>query len=318
MFNKFFKKGSSKEIINEPKPVSSAEKVTEPEQVTKLKPIAKIDQGVTMVPIFSFRTVIVAAIGLILGLLLGLVYWILSPSISSSSETIYGTDEEGNTGLIGFLGIEPEGPYESKVRIQVVSPGSEYIPLKNLQQMGEYYSAKASSLPFLEFLDEKLKKQMPGYSYDVDKLSQMITSEYDIYSELPIIKVTVIAGTEAEAGGLAELIPHNFRDYLTTEEQEKKQKEYDATLIEIDHVKAALYDAQKELDAIQANEFLNTNPSYISLKAKADALQQLLDVQVIQLASEAIVDKDINKEYDNIKRMIGILYIKTIRLIIFI
>jgi hypothetical protein len=299
MFNRFFKKGSSKEIKKEPEPVSKPEKVSTPESAAKPK------QAVIMVPFFSWRTAATVAIGLILGLLLGLVYWIISPSINSSSETM-NEAEEGGTGFLGFLGIVPEGPYESKVRIQVVSPGSEYIPLKNLQQMGEYYSAKASSLPFIEFLNQKLPQQMPGFTYDVDKLGQMITSEYDYSSELPIIKVTVIAETEAEAGGLAELIPQYFRDYLTTEEQEQRQKEYDLTLKEIDSVKSVLYEAQKALNEFQASEALSTNPTYISYKAKVDALQQLFDTYVIQLASEVIEDKDINTMYDNTLQQISV------------
>jgi hypothetical protein len=298
MFNKFFSKVSFKKTKKETEKAAKPPETVRPKPVANPKPAAKPNGDASMVPLFSWRTLTVVVIGLILGLLLGLVFWIISPSLGLSSETTTETDEDGS-GFLGFLGMEPEGPFESKVRIQVVSPGSEYIPLRNLQQMGEYYGAKAGSLPFLEFLNKELPHQMPGYTYDVDTLGQMITSMYDYNSELPLIKITVVADKEAEAGSLAELIPQNFRDYLTTEEQEMRQKEYDTTLIEIDNVKAALYDAQKEVNALQADGTLMTNPSYISVKAKVDALQQLLDAQVIALANPVIEDRDISTEYDD-------------------
>jgi hypothetical protein len=140
VFRNIFNKGGSKESKGEPKPVTRPGKVTESRPAAKPKPAAKSNSVVAMVPIFSWRTVLVAAIGLILGVLISLGYWIISPTLGSSSVTTSSTGADSSgSGLVGLLGLEPQGPYDSKVRIQVVSPGSEYIPLKNLQQMGEYY-----------------------------------------------------------------------------------------------------------------------------------------------------------------------------------
>ncbi len=252
-----------------------------------------------MVPLFNWRSILVVGTGLIVGILIALGYWLMSPSLSSSGTTSSTGGGGGGSGLLGLLGIAPEGPYESKIRIQVVSPGSEYIPLKNLQQMSEYYNAKALSLPFFKFLNQKLTQQMPEFTYDVDKLGQMISTEYDINSELPIIKVTVVAATEQEAVGLAGLIPQDFRDYLASEEKDKRQKEYDNTLVEIENVRTALYQDQQELNAFKPEEALNTNPSYISIKAKVDALQQLVDTQASQLVNQDIGNTDIHTEYDD-------------------
>jgi hypothetical protein len=299
VFRNIFNKGGSKESKGEPKPVTRPGKVTESRPAAKPKPAAKSNSVVAMVPIFSWRTVLVAAIGLILGVLISLGYWIISPTLGSSSVTTSSTGADSSgSGLVGLLGLEPQGPYDSKVRIQVVSPGSEYIPLKNLQQMGEYYGAKAGSLPFLQFLEKKLSQQMPGSSYDVDDLNRMITTQYDYTSELPAIKVTVIADTEGEAIGLAELIPQDFREYLSAEEMVQRQKEYDNTLKEIENIKTALYQAQQELNTLQLNDVLNTDPNYISLKAKVDTLQQLLDAQVIVLADKVVNDTDVQTQYD--------------------
>jgi hypothetical protein len=288
-----------KNIFNRSKPKERPVKATtvaEPEKAEEPGPGAKKPKSaIAMVPIFSWRTALVALIGLVLGVTIALVYWILSPSLSSSATSV--STNQGS-GLLGLLGIEPGGPYNSNIRIQVVSPGSEYIPLKNLQQMGEYYGAKASSLPFFEYLSQELVHQMPGYSYDVDELSQMITAEYDYNSEIPIIKITVNANSEAEAVGLAGLVPQDFRDFLVSEEQAQAQKSYANTVTEIESVKTALYEAQQEFDTLQMNDVLNENPSYLSLKAKVDSLQQLLDTQATQIASQVANNIDINTQYD--------------------
>jgi hypothetical protein len=250
---------------------------------------SKSNKKTAMVPLFSKRTGIVVGIGLIVGLAIALAYWLISPSFSSS---------ESSSGLLGLLGMEPQGPYESRIRVQIVSPGSEYIALQNLQQMGEYYGAKANSLPFLKYLASELTRQMPGYTYDVDQLSTMIITEYDYTSELPIIKITVTAATEEEAVSLATLIPQDFNKYLTSEEGDKRKKEYESTLQEIEFVKTALYDAQLDLDMLQPTDILGKNPEYIVLKAKVDALQIAIDTQLSQFTSNNVSEDDIQAEYN--------------------
>jgi hypothetical protein len=290
-----------KEVANS-ESVAETKKPDKPEPVLKPKPAEKKKTIIAMVPIFSWRTVLVVVIGLILGILVSLGYWIVSPSFGSSTTASSSGGGSSGSGLVGLLGIEPQGPYSSQVKVQVVSPGSEYIPLANLQQMGEYYAAKASSLPFLQFLVQKLNQQMPGYVYDVDKLSQMISIEYDYSSELPVIKMSVVAATTDEAIGLAGVVPQDFREYLTEEEKSQQQKQYDTTLQEIDSVKTALYQAQQEFDTLQTNETLNTNPNYIALKAKIDNLQKLLDTQAAQLVNQAVNNENLQAEYDDTLR----------------
>jgi hypothetical protein len=254
----------------------------------------------SMVPLFSKRSLLIIAVGLIAGLLIALGYWIISPSLSSSgtTSTDTGTDSQ-SSGLLGILGIKTGGPYESQLVIQVVSPGSEYLPLATLQQRAEYYAAKSHSLPFFKFLSQELSLQMPGFSANVDTLNKTVTTAFDVTNELPIIKVKVTAPTEKEALSLAELIPQDFRDYLIAEEKDQQQKQYDSTNKEIDSVKAALYQAQQELDTLQPTEVLDKNPDYLFLKAKADALQRSLDAQTAQLSLLSINGTDLQVEYDS-------------------
>lgn len=248
-----------------------------------------------MVPLFSQRSLLIIGIGLVVGIALSLGYWIISPSFTSDSSSQ--TDTGAGSWLINLLGMQPEGPYTSRINVQMVNPGSDYKSLSTLQQMGEYYAAKAQSLPFFEFLSLELAKQPITNNYTADDLNRMISVQYDYKSELPSIKIQVITPTEKEANLLAGLLPQTFNNYLVAEETKQRKKQYDSTLEEIDNLKIALYEAQSNLDKLSPNELLEKNPSYISLKSKVNALQVLLDSQAQQLAQD-IGDTDINTEYN--------------------
>ncbi len=254
-----------------------------------------------MVPILSRRSIVILVVGLVVGLLIAFGYWLVSPAfISTDDETgVGGADSTGTgTGLLGFLGIETGGPYRSTVSIQIVNPGSTYLSLSFLQQLGEYYAAKENTLPFYEFLSQELEKYPLETAYTIDELRTIIKTEYDLTSELPSIKVSATADTEEEAAFFAELAPQAFLDYLIAEEKEKRDKEYNNTLEELETVKEALYEAQQELNTLKSPDILD-NPSYISLSAKVNALQQEFDSQLSLLTLEYYGDTDIKDEYEN-------------------
>jgi hypothetical protein len=276
-----------------------------PQEVTK-KETQTPGKKVSMIPLLSWRTVFILGFGLIAGVLIALAYWLFSPTITGSANP-NGTDNT-TTGLLGILGMVPDGPYQSQVNIQVVSPGSEYTPLSTLQQRAEYYSAKSLSLPFFEYLSEQLSQQMPGYSANVDKLGKVISSSYNSRSELPVIKISVTAPTESEAAALAELVPKDFNAYLISEEKDKQHKNYVATLSAIDTVKTALYQAQQELNTLKQNNLADTNPDIIILKAKVDALQQALNTQISQISIKNIAD--IQADYNNTQEQMTLVIAK--------
>jgi len=251
---------------------------------------------VAMVPIFSWQTIIRIIIGLIIGAGLGLGYWILSPMLGASGGSAAAT-ETGSTGLFGSFGMEQDVVYASKVRVQIVSPGSDYVSLNSLQQRGEYYVAKANSLPFFEFLSQELAKQKPEFSYNADEINQIITTEYDYNSELPTIKIRAVGSSEQEAVLLAELATQAFRNFLIAEESDKRQKEYQNTLEEIESVKAALYAAEQELDALTTHDIFN-DPSYITLSARVEALQRELDTQAAELKILVTPGDNVQQEYE--------------------
>jgi hypothetical protein len=276
-----------------------------PQEVTK-KETQTPGKKVSMIPLLSWRTVFIVGFGLIVGVLIALAYWLYSPSITGSANP-NGTDTT-TTGLLGILGMVPDGPYESRVNIQVVSPGSEYSPLVALQQKAEYYSAKAISLPFFEYLSKQLSQQMPGFSANVDILGKIITTSYDSRNVPPLMRFTVTAQTEAETVALAELVPQDFSSYLIAEENEKLHQDYLNTLASIDTTKSALYQAQQDLTALKQNNLADTNPDIIILKAKVDAFQQTLNAQMTQISINDVTD--IQAEYNNTQEQLTLVNAK--------
>ena len=255
-----------------------------------------------MVPILSRRSLVILGIGLIVGILLAFGYWLISPAfITPEGET--GGDAEG-MGLLGFLGIDTGGPYMSIVSIQLVNPGYEYQPLYIMQQMAEYYAAKHNSLPFFEFLAEELDKRPIEYSYTVDELDDMISTDYDYNSEIPAIRLTITADTEEEAANLAVLVPQIFVDYLIDEEKDRQEQLYKFTSEEIETVKNNLYLAQLELDTLLSDEIFS-NPSYIALNARVEALQQELNSHISELTIQYLEGSELQEEYDNILDRMG-------------
>ena len=158
---------------------------------------------VTMVPLFNWRTLIAVGIGAMVGALLGLAYWIISPFDSSGEEL-----------------------WQSSVGIQVVNPGSSYVLPRDLQQRGEYYATKANGFPFYEFLSQELSMQAPGYSRSVSELGQMISVKYNQNSITPVFNVMVSTPSSNETAFLVSKIPGAFVDYLVAEDDENRQKAY--------------------------------------------------------------------------------------------
>lgn len=238
-----------------------------------------------MSPLFGRRSIIGLAIGLIVGAVLGIGYWIVSPSFLSSDQT---TPAPSSGGFADFLGAANTGLYESRVNVQVVSPGSSYMSLKDLQRMGEYYGAKAISRPFFLFLSQELAEQSPEYAYTADELYEIILVRYDWKSEFPAMEVKVTGSSEEEALFLAGFLPDAFQRYLIAEENEKRQDEYQYTLKKIESVKASIVETEEEISALISQggaSNIYTNPTYIALSTKIESLELQLNIQAAELAA---------------------------------
>ncbi len=271
MFKKYARKTTSAEHDMTP----MGKKEIEPKQVD-------------MIPLFSLRSMIILAIGLIIGAGLGLGYWILNPSLSSSDAT---DSEQGLSGLSEFIGEPREGPYECVLNIQVVSPGSTYTSMKDLQRRGEYFAGRASSLVFLESISQQLAEQAPEYYHTTDELKEMLMIRYDWNSEIPAIELKVIGSNDQEAYFLAGFVPEAFENYLIAKAKEVQQKEYENTLIQIESIKTVLIEAEQELRTFMPQII---NPAYFALNAKITALESELQEQAQEL-SILVVSGDIDE-----------------------
>jgi hypothetical protein len=163
------------------------------------------------------------------------------------------------------------------------------VNLRDLASTGQYYAAKAGSLPFLQFLSDSLVVDAPEYSHTVDALDQMITTTIDTTSEQPTMIITTTAATTEEASFFSTYLPTVFTKYLIAEEGQKQLQEYQDVSSQVAQVKAALVDATDELNTIKLTSGLvdlNNNPDYIALTAKIQALEIQLNNQAATLAAD--------------------------------
>ncbi len=216
-----------------------------------------------MVPLFSWRSIIILTIGLIVGVGLGIVYFMVSLSLSSSGS----------------------GTWRNDVKIQVVNPSSSYLSLLNLQTRTIGYVAKARSLDFLEFLSQELADQAPEYHHTIDELVRMISIENDKTGDTPALRVVVTASTFEEAAFLTTKVPEYFKNYSIAEETTRQKQEQENILKTIGTVKKELLESKQQLSALAqqvAASDIQNNLEYIALKAKIAAL----DAEVAFQASE--------------------------------
>ena len=229
-----------------------------------------------MVPFLSKKSIITLVLGLLLGVGLGIGYWALSPKISELSSDI------------SAAGVPEDGPHQCTTSIQIMQLGSSYMSVKELQYQGEYYAAKANTLPFFEFLSEELDEQAPQYAHTAEELYNLVLIRYDWNSDTPgTIEVTVTGSNAQEALYLAGLIPHSFRSYLAAEESRIQQQEYADILAEIEDVRLDLLDAENELANVVLSGSVydaDNDPEYIALQATIAALDIELQNQAAQLA----------------------------------
>jgi hypothetical protein len=276
------------------KPATEPKPVTKPKQVAGPKPARERKVPTVMVPLFSRRSIIALAIGCIVGIGLGLGFWIISPSLGSSNT---GTEEpaQSGSGMLESLFPSAVGEWSSMTTIEVVNPGSAPIAMSQLQNMARYYSSKANSSPFFVYLSKELAEQAPLYAHTPDELIQMITIKYDIRTDQTTITISAKADTLEETAFLADNVPQIFLNYLEAEEDAKQQQDYENIQQSITDVKASLLVAKEELSSLVsegAASDIENDPGYIALDAKIRALKTQLEAQAAQL-SDAIVSGDV-------------------------
>jgi hypothetical protein len=272
------------EAIAREKPPKTAEPVAKAQAAhTWVK--KETETRATRIPFFSGKSILIMLVGLIIGAGIGFGYWVYNP-FSSSAPVITETSQPSKLQL---MGLPSDVPWSSQVKVQIVSPGSSYVNLRDLASNGQYYAAKAGSLPFLQFLSDSLVADAPEYSHSVDELDQMIATTIDTTSEQPTMIITTTAATTEEASFFSTYLPTVFTKYLIAEEGQKQLQEYQDVSNQVAQVKAALVEATDELNTIRLTSGLvdlNNNPDYIALTAKIQALEIQLNNQAATLATD--------------------------------
>ena len=242
-----------------------------------------------MVPFFSWRSILSLALGLVLGALLGLVYYLASPLVNPATNQVW----------------------ESNVQILVTNPTNAYIDSLTLRNKTEIYIIKAQSLPFLEFLSQKIAEEEPQYSHNTNELAEMISIEYNTSAaslDTSYI-MTVTTPSAEETAFLAVRIPEIFKSYLVAEEIDDQQQQYQNTLEAIDTTKVALLEAQSELADLMPTEIasdIQNDPDYVMTTAEIKALQDQLALLTPGLADIITQgsnnNQDVNSLMDAIQR----------------
>lgn len=273
---------------------------TKAQSIPQKTPAAE-SKPASMIPLFSLRSIAVIIIGFIIGIGLGLGYWVFGPSATADE-----LQPEQSGGFLQSLGIGPAPPTEpwrSQVNIQVVNPGSTFVTIAQLSSVGAYYAAKTKSLPFLEFLSLDLAENAPMYNHTVDELDRIIITTIDTTSEQPAILLQVTTPTAEEALFLASRIPEVFEHFLVAEENSQLQQSRDNILKGIEDVKKAIIDAEKQVSNLEAQGIflIENDPTYVALNTKVTALETELARQANILASmtnQGTAENEANRQQD--------------------
>jgi len=223
---------------------------------------------------------LVLAVGLIVGIILGVVYWAVSPVIFEGMEWP----------PVSFV-EPPPVQYRSTITLGVAGGSEPFDSMRDLQAETERQEANLNSFSFLEFLAGEVADQAPEYQLDVADLDTMIAASYDQREdERPKIDVQVDSENPEMSYFLASSIASFFESYRLQQEAEIEQSTLQESQQEIDAARSDLLEARQELADINlriAAYDLNTNPEYLAAKSKYDALLAQLDVESTSLAEAA-------------------------------
>ena len=228
---------------------------------------------------FSWGSILVLALGLIIGAGLGFGYYQARPLINPDSVLTW----------------------RSEIQLQVMNLTAGYIDPTILKNRTEYYIAKTQSLSFLEYLSQKIAAEEPKYLHTANELAGIVSVEYNTSTTAIVTnyKIAVTTPTAEETSFIIVRLPGIFVDYLVTEENNTRQRQYQDAVQAIETTKAALLDAERQLSAVApewvASDIQN-NPTFVMLTAKIRALQDQLDKLTPGLADIIAQGGDTNGE----------------------
>ena len=244
------------------------------------------NQKSSFVPLFSRLSLIVLSVGLIVGILLSLTYWALSP---------INVRFQPEWPPILVAGVNEDKPvvYQSTMKIEVEGFWSKADEREKLEDFGEYCALVINSGIFSEYLSQAHQELDLDYAHTVrtaEELSGMITASYR-YEE-HIVRVRVNSNDPDEATAIGGLVSEVFPDYLLAELNAMRMEQYHLLLERLDVVSVSLSEVKKSMDALLPDDGdnLQEDAAYLALEAKTAALNAELNA----LAAQEIAMTDRN------------------------
>lgn len=228
----------------------------------------ELREEIYVVPLLRRRSILILAIGLIVGIAVGTGYWLASP-----------INVRLNMGWPPI--VSKPVLHETVTTLGLVTSNDASTSSESLQTQVDQCMAILNSFPFVDFLGKQLQEQTPQYTETTQELDKMLTVAYLTQGQgRPKIQLTVTSKDAEEAVYVANLVPQAFQLYL--------YKQYSSALQELTTLEDRILQDRRELGNItqqMADKDINNDPAYIKAKAEADALEAELDDATHTLAS---------------------------------
>jgi len=225
-------------------------------------------EEIRVVPLLRRRSVIILTIGLILGIAVGIGYWVASPI---------------NVRLVmGWPPIVSKPVlHETVTTLGLVTSGDASLSSDRLKTEVDQCMTILNSFPFLNFLSKQLGEQAPQYAEKAEDLDKIVTVTYLTQSQgRPKIQLKVTCKDAQEAIYITDFVPQAFQQYL--------YYQYSSVVQQMTTLKEEILQYRQELGNITqqlAGKDVNNNPAYITAKAEAEALEIELGDATRSLAS---------------------------------
>lgn len=228
----------------------------------------ELREEIYVVPLLRRRSILILAIGLIVGIAVGTGYWLASP-----------INVRLNMGWPPI--VSKPVLHETVTTLGLVTSNDASTSSESLQTQVDQCMAILNSFPFVDFLGKQLQEQAPQYTETTQELDKMLTVAYLTQGQgRPKIQLTVTSKDAEEAVYVANLVPQAFQLYL--------YKQYSSALQELTTLEDRILQDKRELGNItqqMADKDINNDPAYIKAKAEANALEAELDDATHTLAS---------------------------------
>ena len=228
----------------------------------------ELREEIDMPPLLRRRSILILAIGLILGIAVGIGYWQASPI---------------NVKLnMGWPPIVSKTVFHQTVTtLGLVTSTGASLSSDTLKTEVDQCMTILNSFPFLNSLSEQLGEQAPQYAEKTKDLDKMVTATYLTQGQgIPKIQLKVTSKDAEEAVYIADFMPQAFQQYL--------YQQYNIVAQEMTTLEDKIVQDRLELGNITqqlADEDVNNNPAYVTAKAEADALEVELGNATLSWAS---------------------------------